>query len=218
MISGERGKVERIRAVFEERAKRYDAFVTRFVGKRELACITPFLPEEAEVLDFGCGTGRVTLALLRKRCKVSALDFSPAMVEQAKARVQNAGFSAEFFTSPEALWGRRWPFITCVGVVDYYPNLVLILGEMKKFLAPGGKMLLSFPNVLSPLSWIYALGALFFLPVYPKLPFSVKSVLLRKGFRVLSVRYAFPAIPFLGMTCIFLCEEVDDSGKDIVEN
>lgn len=194
--------------MFDARAKRYDALLTRFVGNYELACMEPFLPEKSDVLDFGCGTGRVTLALLRRGCRVTALDFSRAMVEQAKARVRSAGLSAEFFTSPQELAGRKWAFITCVGVVDYYRNLTPVLEEVKKFLAPGGKVLLSFPNVLSPFSWIYALGALFFLPVYPRLPFFVKKMLMREGWGILLVRYAFPAFPFLGMTCIVLCEKV----------
>ena len=41
------------------------------------------------VLDAGCGTGRVTLALAHKlpRGRVIAVDGSPAMVEQARARL-----------------------------------------------------------------------------------------------------------------------------------
>src|SRR6185503_12590762 len=47
---------------------------------------------DERVLDAGCGTGRVTAALAQRlpRGHVIAVDGSPAMVEQAKARLGDA--------------------------------------------------------------------------------------------------------------------------------
>jgi trans-aconitate 2-methyltransferase len=53
---------------------------------------------DERVLDAGCGTGRVTAALVERlpRGEVVAVDGSPAMVEEAKRRL---GDSAEVFTA-----------------------------------------------------------------------------------------------------------------------
>ena len=53
---------------------------------------------DERVLDAGCGTGRVTAALVERlpRGQVVAVDGSPAMVEQARERlvVEGAGTTA----------------------------------------------------------------------------------------------------------------------------
>jgi trans-aconitate 2-methyltransferase len=50
------------------------------------------------VLDAGCGSGRVTQKLLERlpRGRVVALDASPSMLEQARARLASAGDRARF--------------------------------------------------------------------------------------------------------------------------
>jgi ubiquinone/menaquinone biosynthesis C-methylase UbiE len=54
------------------------------------AALAAAVPEGAEVLEVGCGTGAVTVRLLARGARVTALDQSPEMLEQAKARTAAA--------------------------------------------------------------------------------------------------------------------------------
>jgi SAM-dependent methyltransferase len=54
---------------------------------RELADAAPSASDGAcELLDLGCGTGRVSLALAKHGCRVTGLDFSPELVEVLSRR------------------------------------------------------------------------------------------------------------------------------------
>jgi hypothetical protein len=64
--------VDKIRHRFDSRAAIYDNPLTTFIGERELRLIRKLVPPHAEVLDYGCGTGRTTLDLLCRGCKVTA--------------------------------------------------------------------------------------------------------------------------------------------------
>src|SRR5512141_76583 len=106
---------------FNSRASHYDNPLTGFIGERELGAIRRLVPPGSVVLDYGCGTGRTTLDLLRRGCQVTAYDLSAGMLAIAEVKAVNAGYQAEFTIDPLALSGRTWPVLTCVGVFDYYP-------------------------------------------------------------------------------------------------
>src|SRR6478609_1434357 len=42
------------------------------------------------VLELGCGTGRVLLALAMARCTVTGVDISPALLDVARGKLQNS--------------------------------------------------------------------------------------------------------------------------------
>ncbi len=72
---------------FNARAKRYDNPLTAFIGERELRQIRPLVPVNSIVLDYGCGTGRTTLDLLKRGCIVTAYDISSEMLAIAQKKV-----------------------------------------------------------------------------------------------------------------------------------
>lgn len=43
-----------------------------------------YLPEDAFILDLGCGSGRDTLAFKNKGCQVAAIDYSKELVNKAR--------------------------------------------------------------------------------------------------------------------------------------
>ena len=44
------------------------------------------------VLDLGCGTGRMTLELARRGYDMTGVDYSPEMLDKARASAEKSGF------------------------------------------------------------------------------------------------------------------------------
>lgn len=187
---------------FDARAAHYDNPLTAFIGERELRAIRPLVPAGSEVLDYGCGTGRTTLDLLRRGCRVTAFDVSPEMLARAEARARRLGFAADFATDPDRLAGRTWPIVTCIGVLDYYPDPVPLLKTLREHLGPGGRLIVTFPNALSPLGWVYALQSRFTVPATPRTPQAAQRAAAQAGLRLFSLAFAWPSLPPLGFTLV----------------
>lgn len=194
--------VNDIRRRFDSRAAHYDNPVTAFVGERELRAIRKLVPLQSEVLDYGCGTGRTTLDHLRRGCKVTAYDISPKMLAIAETKAVEMGFEAEFTTDSGQLKGRTWPIVTCIGVMDYYPDPVPLFNTLRAYLEPSSMLVVTFPNALSPSAWMYVAGSRFTVPATARTPEFVSRSAAQAGYRVTSFLYAFPNIPPLGHTLV----------------
>lgn len=83
---------EEIRAYWSARAESFDlSFGHAIKSDRELQAFqrlirAAFGSEPLEVLDLACGTGEITRALLSLDHRVTALDFSEAMIARARAK------------------------------------------------------------------------------------------------------------------------------------
>lgn len=96
------------------------------------------------VLDAGCGSGLLALALRAKGAQVTGFDASPAMVDLARNRL------GEDATIHVADLAERLPFddaefddvITSL-VLHYLPDWTAPLAEMRRVLKRGGRLLLS---------------------------------------------------------------------------
>lgn len=83
---------EEIRAYWSVRAESFDlSFGHAIKSDRELKAFQrligdSFGPRPLDVLDLACGTGEITRALLSLDHRVTALDFSEAMLERARAK------------------------------------------------------------------------------------------------------------------------------------
>jgi 2-polyprenyl-3-methyl-5-hydroxy-6-metoxy-1,4-benzoquinol methylase len=98
-------------------------------------------------LDFGCGVGRLTLALAQRFDSVTGCDVAPEMVELAGKNAAQAGVTnASFVTSLDALEGRRFDFICSLIVFQHIPvsEGLEILTRLLTLLAPGGIAALHF--------------------------------------------------------------------------
>ncbi|MHB8059291.1 MAG: malonyl-ACP O-methyltransferase BioC [Gaiellaceae bacterium] len=84
---------EAIRRRFERAAAAYDIFSVVQRGMAE-NLVERIEREPSSILDLGCGTGYLT-ALLSERfpgARIDAVDFAPAMIEHARARVPDATY------------------------------------------------------------------------------------------------------------------------------
>jgi predicted TPR repeat methyltransferase len=101
------------------------------------------------VLDLGCGTGLVALALSNLALgPFTGIDLSPRMLEQARAK----GLYAELREArlPAALRQdtTRWRLILAADVMCYFGALDEMLGAVRERMRPGGRFICSVEELL----------------------------------------------------------------------
>ncbi len=110
----------------------------------------PMVPEEgaqrpsrrARVADLGCGTGTLSLLLAGEGYEVTGVDFSPAMVERARAKAGDlvdvlVGDAADPPLEPAA-----YDVVLCRHVLWALPDPGAALARWIGLLAPGGRLVL----------------------------------------------------------------------------
>ncbi len=138
--------------MFGRIAPRYDLLNTLMTfgldaGWRRRAVAAAALRPDGRALDVGTGTGALALALARAapRAQVIGVDFAPAMVVRAPARVARAGVAAHaWFAQADAL---RLPFpdasfdcVTSAFVMRNVADLGQAFREQARVLRPGGRV------------------------------------------------------------------------------
>lgn len=130
-----------IRAYWERRAQRYagdgkglkavcsfgmPAFYNRAIDLVQERALTPWLDRVkpgSKGLDLGCGVGRWSQQLAARGVRMTGVDLSSAMVEQATLRAQSAGVSdlCTFIQGdlPSLDLGRRFDVVVCVTVLQH---------------------------------------------------------------------------------------------------
>jgi len=108
--------------------------------------LVPWLPPApATILDIGCGTGSLSLLLAQLGHQVTGIDFAPAMVAQAQAKAQAAGYAIPFYVMDAAqphLSAQPFALILCRHLLWALPEPDLVLRRWSDLLAPGGRLLL----------------------------------------------------------------------------
>jgi malonyl-CoA O-methyltransferase len=116
------------------------------------------------VLDVGCGTGRHSVRLAAKGAIVDALDFSPAMLEQARLKAGAARINfqqhdlAERLPFAEATFDR----VICGLVIDHIADLAGLFAEMRRVCRPSGCVVVS---VMHPAMMLRGVQARFHDPI-----------------------------------------------------
>lgn len=96
-----------------------------------------------DVLEIGCGTGRHTLRLARHGNRVTALDLSPGMLVQARAKL--AGFDVRLIEHDIMTAGPLGKFDIAVTalVMEHIENIDTFFARVADNLRPGGRFLMS---------------------------------------------------------------------------
>jgi ubiquinone/menaquinone biosynthesis C-methylase UbiE len=112
------------------------------------------------VLDLGCGTGTDAVFLARQGVKVTAIDISSAMVEEARSKAARAGLSDMVQVSVRAIGElETFPDGTFDGIISAFaalntvPSLTQFAAEAARILVPHGRMILHLLNRSSLWEW-----------------------------------------------------------------
>lgn len=110
------------------------------------------VPDGARVLDVGCATGYLAAELSRRGCAVDGIEFDPAAAQQARAHcreVVTGDLEAPATqASVAAMLAGAWPdVVICADVLEHLRDPWSVLAWLRTLLAPGGRAVVSVPNI-----------------------------------------------------------------------
>jgi 2-polyprenyl-3-methyl-5-hydroxy-6-metoxy-1,4-benzoquinol methylase len=110
------------------------------------------VPDGARVLDVGCATGYLAAELSRRGCTVDGIEFDPDAAQQARAHCREVvvGDLEAPATRAEVqrmLTGARPDVVICADVLEHLRDPWTVLAWLRTLLAPGGRAVISVPNI-----------------------------------------------------------------------
>jgi len=114
--------------------------------------IQQYLPEGAEVLDFGCGNGIISKAVAMLGYRVTAVDISEKTIEQARIHHAHPLISYQTISAGKLPIGGPALFdaIICSEVLEHLQEPDSILRELYPMLKNEGLLLVTVPNGRGP--------------------------------------------------------------------
>ena len=102
-------------------------------------------PRGREVLDLGCGTGRHTAWLVEAGARITAVDFSAGMLEQARERVATGDvrFVTHDLHEPLPFGDTSFDAVVSGLVLEHLRDLDAFLAEAHRVLRPDGRAVVS---------------------------------------------------------------------------
>lgn len=142
---------DEVRSTYDTVAQEY---ASRFPGTEpeeqvDLAMITHFVEQltlsNKEVLDAGCGTGRISRFLSDRGCVVHGVDLSPGMIAMARRDQPDIATQVASITElpfPDARFDGILYWYSIIHVAD--SDLAAVFHEARRVLRPGGVVLVAF--------------------------------------------------------------------------
>ena len=140
----------RARLFYKYLSKVYDT-INPFIWNEEMRAeaLAMFdIDEDDVVLDVGCGTGFATEGLLEHSRNVHGLDQSVHQLEKAWAKLGKHDPVSFYRGDAERLPFRDDTFdaVWSSGSIEYWPDPVATLRDMRRVVKPGGRVLVVGPN------------------------------------------------------------------------
>lgn len=126
----------------------HDFDKTRSAPWEDFSIFGPFVKENMQVLDVGCGNGRLYSALRTHNVSYTGIDQNTYFIEAARARYPEARFfvgDSVHLESTAELSDEKFDCIFCVAVFSHIPSHEMrlqMLSQMRSFLKPGGALLM----------------------------------------------------------------------------
>lgn len=101
------------------------------------------------VLDAGCEAGHISLKLLKRGAKVTAVDIVKPALNKFRSKLIGTGFTPIIIRAPI----QKLPFkaqsfdvVLCTETLEHAPNTKKCIKELLRVLKKDGKLVLTFPN------------------------------------------------------------------------
>lgn len=143
----------------------YDLVLLSFIPYRNLLhLVTDVMGcrQGWRILDAGCGTGNFIMCLksLQNGAKVVGIDFSPAMLSRARAKVEKGKVGGVSLIEgdlnrPLPFPGEEFEGALCVNTLYAVETPAFLLGEIYRVLKKGGRFILVTPPLRPRLSLIF---------------------------------------------------------------
>jgi len=126
----------------------YEAVVDSSDANISHTLIVEEVGSDKTVLDVGCATGYLAEALGRNGCTVSGIEYSTEAAEAARAHLdQLVVADLNAVTLADAFSGRSFDTVVFGDVLEHLLDPAAALRSAASLLAPGGKVVVSIPNV-----------------------------------------------------------------------
>jgi SAM-dependent methyltransferase len=107
---------------------------------------------KGNLLEVGCGEGRGMEVLLEKTKTYHGLDKIPEIIEKLKQRYPSAKFEQAIIPPFKTVPSDKYDTVVSFQVIEHIQNDRLFLQEIYRVLKPGGKAIISTPNIRHTLS------------------------------------------------------------------
>lgn len=107
--------------------------------------LASWLPAAADIADLGCGTGSVSVLLAEQGHRVTGVDFSPAMVDQARAKASRHRVEVDFRVGDAGdpgLAAASYDVVLTRHVLWALPDQAAAVQRWAGLLRPGGRFVL----------------------------------------------------------------------------
>ena len=126
--------------VYGPRVAEYAALELGGYARRGMEAFAARLPERGHIFDLGCGPGVHAEGFLARGYKVSALDATPAFVEEARSRGVEARVGTFDELAEEAVYDGVWASFSLLH--DVRANFTTHVAACARALKPGGAFFL----------------------------------------------------------------------------
>jgi 2-polyprenyl-3-methyl-5-hydroxy-6-metoxy-1,4-benzoquinol methylase len=111
--------------------------------------VVQLVPEGASVLEVGCATGYMSDVLVqRKGCRVTGIELDPTAAAEASAYCERVVVGdVETLDLGEHLDAERYDAILFADVLEHLRDPAAVLRRVRPFVAEGGAVIASIPNV-----------------------------------------------------------------------
>jgi methionine biosynthesis protein MetW len=111
--------------------------------------VVDLVPEGSSVLEFGCATGYMSEVLARRKgARVTGIELDPQAAVEASARCERVVVGdAETLDLDEHLGDERFDAVLFADVLEHLKDPATLLRRVRPFVADGGVVVASIPNV-----------------------------------------------------------------------
>lgn len=118
--------------------------------QRRVEMLTSGLPENANILELGCGTGLFTYEFVKKPIRLTAIDISPDLLAEAEKIISAKNVTFKVDNAYDMSFADN-SFDAVIGSsVLHHLDIEKAMHEIYRVLKPGGVIRFTEPNMLNP--------------------------------------------------------------------